>query len=55
MKSAQQEIEERTKLAGNNQFELLLFRLVNNTGTVSCLVSTSSRCAKCWCCRILPS
>jgi two-component system chemotaxis response regulator CheV len=27
MKSAQQEIEERTKLAGNNKFELLLFRL----------------------------
>ncbi len=27
MKTAQQEIDERTKLAGNNQFELLLFRL----------------------------
>ena len=27
MKSVEQEIEERSKLAGNNQFELLLFRL----------------------------
>ena len=27
MKTAEQEIEERSKLAGNNQFELLLFRL----------------------------
>lgn len=27
MKSTQQEIDERTKLAGNNKFELLLFRL----------------------------
>jgi len=27
MKTAEQEIEERTRLAGNNQFELLLFRL----------------------------
>ena len=27
MKSAQQEVDERTKLVGNNQFELLLFRL----------------------------
>ena len=27
MKTAQQEIEERTRLAGNNKFELLLFRL----------------------------
>ncbi|MFM2049945.1 MAG: hypothetical protein RL682_436, partial [Pseudomonadota bacterium] len=27
MKTALQEIDERTKLAGNNQFELLLFRL----------------------------
>ena len=26
-KSAEQEIDERSKLAGNNQFELLLFRL----------------------------
>ena len=33
MKSAQQEIEERTKLAGNNQFELLLFRLGESKGT----------------------
>ena len=27
MKTAQQEVEERTRLAGNNKFELLLFRL----------------------------
>jgi two-component system chemotaxis response regulator CheV len=33
MKTAQQEIEERTKLAGNNQFELLLFRLGQSKGT----------------------
>ena len=33
MKSALQEIEERTKLAGNNQFELLLFRLGESKGT----------------------
>ena len=34
MKTAQQEIEERTRLAGNNQFELLLFHLgaSKNTG-----------------------
>ena len=33
MKTAQQEIEERTKLAGNNQFELLLFRLGQSRNT----------------------
>ena len=33
MKSAQQEIEERTKLAGNNKFELLLFRLGESKNT----------------------
>ncbi len=33
MKTAQQEIDERTKLAGNNQFELLLFRLGESSGT----------------------
>jgi two-component system chemotaxis response regulator CheV len=33
MKTAQQEIDERTKLAGNNQFELLLFRLGESRGT----------------------
>jgi two-component system chemotaxis response regulator CheV len=33
MRSAQQEIEERTRLAGNNKFELLLFRLGESAGT----------------------
>ena len=33
MRSAQQEIEERTRLAGNNKFELLLFRLGEAAGT----------------------
>ena len=32
-KSAEQEIEERSKLAGNNQFELLLFRLGDSKNT----------------------
>jgi hypothetical protein len=31
MRTAQQEIDERTRLAGNNQFELLLFRLGGGT------------------------
>ena len=33
MRTAQQEIEERTKLAGNNKFELLLFRLGEAPGS----------------------
>jgi two-component system chemotaxis response regulator CheV len=33
MKTAEQEIEERSKLAGNNQFELLLFRLGESRST----------------------
>ncbi|MBP6720072.1 MAG: chemotaxis protein CheV [Rhodoferax sp.] len=33
MTTAQQEIDERTKLAGNNKFELLLFRLGESPGT----------------------
>ena len=33
MKTAQQEVDERTKLAGNNQFELLLFRLGQSRNT----------------------
>ena len=33
MRTAQQEIEERTRLAGNNKFELLLFRLGESAGT----------------------
>ena len=33
MKTTEQEIEERTKLAGNNQFELLLFRLGQSKNT----------------------
>lgn len=33
MKTAEQEIEERTKLAGSNQFELLLFRLGESKNT----------------------
>lgn len=33
MKTAQQEINERTKLAGNNKFELLLFRLGEAPGS----------------------
>ncbi len=33
MKSAQEELEERTRLAGNNMFELLLFRLGESPGT----------------------
>ena len=33
MKSVEQEIEERSKLAGNNQFELLLFRLGESKNT----------------------
>jgi two-component system chemotaxis response regulator CheV len=33
MKNAQQEIDERTKLAGNNKFELLLFRLGEAPGS----------------------
>ena len=33
MKSTEQEIEERTRLAGNNQFELLLFRLGQSKNT----------------------
>jgi two-component system, chemotaxis family, chemotaxis protein CheV len=33
MKSAEQEIEERSKLAGSNQFELLLFRLGESRNT----------------------
>ena len=32
MRTAQQEIDERTKLAGNNKFELLLFRLGESPG-----------------------
>ncbi|MEI6421154.1 MAG: hypothetical protein WCP55_02990 [Lentisphaerota bacterium] len=45
-KSAEQEIEERSKLAGNNQFELLLFRLGESknckTGLNFCVASISS-------------
>lgn len=33
MRTAQQEIDERTRLAGNNQFELLLFRLGEAPGS----------------------
>ena len=33
MKTAEQEIEERSRLAGNNQFELLLFRLGESRNT----------------------
>ena len=33
MKTTEQEIEERTRLAGNNQFELLLFRLGQSRNT----------------------
>ncbi|HNV58989.1 MAG TPA: chemotaxis protein CheW, partial [Rhodoferax sp.] len=33
MRTAQQEIEERTRLAGNNKFELLLFRLGEARGS----------------------
>jgi two-component system chemotaxis response regulator CheV len=33
MRTAQQEIDERTKLAGNNKFELLLFRLGEAPGS----------------------
>jgi two-component system chemotaxis response regulator CheV len=33
MKSAQHEVDERTKLAGNNKFELLMFRLGEAPGT----------------------
>jgi len=33
MKTAQQDIDERTKLTGNNQFELLLFRLGESKGS----------------------
>jgi two-component system chemotaxis response regulator CheV len=33
MKSTQQEVDERTRLAGNNQFELLLFRLGEARGS----------------------
>lgn len=33
MKTAEQEIEERSKLAGNNQFEMLLFRLGESKNT----------------------
>ena len=33
MRNAQQEIDERTKLAGNNKFELLLFRLGEAPGS----------------------
>ena len=33
MKSPQSDIEERARLAGNNKFELLLFRLGESTGT----------------------
>lgn len=55
MRTAQQETEERTKLAGNNKFELLLFRLGEAPGTEHYVAKFSPRELSAAIRKVLPS